>query len=138
MKASPYSPHSEASAAHRQPADSQFTCILSNLQLERECRNAGVRERQMGGRQPLLSAVVAVVMMQRCHCCLSSPCSLTFSPSLTPAVPPPLLNPISLLFLLPCSLLSSISFLPLSLLSCLPYLCILSVHFLPPPFGLLV
>lgn len=102
MKTSPYSPHSDASAAHRQLADSQFMCILSSLQLEEECRNACVRERQLG-RQPLLSAVVAVVMMQCCHCCLSSPCSLTFSTSLTPVVPPPLLNPVSLLFLLPCS-----------------------------------
>lgn len=135
MKTSPYSPHSEASAAHGQPADSQFTCILSSLQLEPECRNACVRERQMG-RQPLLSAVVAVVMMQ---CCLSSPCSRTFSPSLTPVVPPPLLNPVSLLFLLPCSLLSCISFFLLPLLLCLPYLCISSVHSLPSsPFWLLV
>lgn len=138
MKTSSYSPHSEASAAHRRPADSQFTCILSSLQLEQECRNACVRERQMG-RQPLLSAVVAVVMMQCCHCCLSSPCSRTFSPSLTPVVPPPLLNPVSLLFLLPCSLLSCISFFLLPLLLCLPYLCISSVHFLPSsPFRLLV
>lgn len=136
MKTSPYSPHSEAPAAHRQPADSPLTCIRSSLQLDQECRNACVRERQMG-RQPLLSAVVAVVMMQCCHCCLSSPCSHTFSPSLTPVVPPPLLNPVSLLFLLPWPLLSCVSFFLPPLLLCLPYLCISAVHFLPPsPFCL--
>lgn len=117
MKTSPYSPHSESSAAHRQPADSQFMCILSSLQLEQECRNACVRKRQMG-RQPLLSAVVAVVMMQCCHCCLpllahflslsytsgsSSPLKSSFPP-----FPPTLLSCVLHFFLCCCEFHTSV------------------------------
>lgn len=53
MKTSPYSPHSEVSAAHRQTADTQFMCILSSLKLEQECRNACKGARDGEAASPL-------------------------------------------------------------------------------------